>query len=170
MEMASQIARVVGMSMQVAGGLARRGDVPLGAACPIDRAMGLLGNRTSMLLLREVFYGARRFEQLVRRVGVTDAVAAQRLRELVAAGVLAKQPYREPGQRTRQEYVLTESGAALAPILAGLLEWGRTHLPDDRSHVALSHAECGAPVHVALRCDAGHDVPESEVVVTGRRG
>lgn len=153
----------------MAGRLAERGDVPLGAACPIDRAMGVLGNRTAMLLLREAFYGARRFEQLVRRVGVTEAVASQRLRELVAAGVLEKQPYREPGQRTRHEYVLTESGAALAPVLIGLLEWGRTYLPDERSRLALTHDGCGSPVHVALRCEAGHDVDQAEVVVTGRR-
>lgn len=158
------------MSMQMAGPLAERGDVPLGPACPIDRTMGLLGNRTAVLLLREAFYGARRFEQLVRRVGVTDAVASQRLRELVAAGVLAKEPYREPGQRTRHEYVLTEAGRELAPILVGLLEWGRAHLPDDRSRVALSHDGCDAAVHAVLRCGSGHDVPVEEIVVTGRRG
>ncbi|HWU20732.1 MAG TPA: helix-turn-helix domain-containing protein [Nocardioides sp.] len=157
------------MSMRTAGGLAERGDVPLGPACPIDRAMGLLGNRTAMLLLREAFYGATRFEQLVRRVGVTEAVAAQRLRELVAAGVLEKQPYREPGQRTRHEYVLTASGEALAPVLIGLLEWGRTYLPDERSRLTLTHADCDAPVHAVLRCEAGHDVAASEVVVEGRR-
>ena len=157
------------MSMQMAGRLAERGDVPLGPACPIDRAMGVLGNRTAMLLLREAFYGARRFEQLVRRVGVTEAVASQRLRELVAAGVLEKQPYREPGQRTRQEYVLTASGEELAPILIGLLEWGRTHLPDERSRVGVSHDGCGEPVHVALRCAAGHEVGPADIVVTGRR-
>lgn len=158
------------MSMRMAGQLAQRGDVPLGPACPIDRTMGLVGNRTAMLLLREAFYGARRFEQLVRRVGVTDAVASQRLRELVAAGVLAKEPYREPGQRTRHEYVLTEAGLELAPILVGLLAWGRDHLADERSRVALSHDDCGAPVRAVLRCDAGHDVPPDEMVVTGRRG
>ncbi|HJQ06504.1 MAG TPA: helix-turn-helix domain-containing protein [Nocardioides sp.] len=157
------------MSMRMGGRLAERGDVPLGPACPIDRAMGVLGNRTAMLLLREVFYGASRFDQLVRRVGVTEAVASQRLRELVAAGVLEKQPYREPGQRTRHEYVLTESGTALAPVLIGLLEWGRAYLPDDRSRLGLSHDGCGAEVHVALRCEAGHDLDETEVLVTGRR-
>lgn len=155
--------------MRMGGRLAERGDVPLGAACPVDRAMGVLGNRTAMLLVREAFYGARRFDQLVRRVGVTEAVASQRLRELVAAGVLEKQPYREPGQRTRHEYVLTASGTALAPVLIGLLEWGRTYLPDDRSDLALTHADCGAPVHAALCCEAGHEVPEGDVVVTGRR-
>ncbi len=155
--------------MRIAGRLAERGDVPLGEACPIDRSMGVIGNRTAMLLLREVFYGARRFEQLAARVGVSDAVAAQRLRELVAAGVLVKQPYREPGQRTRQEYVLTEAGVALAPILIGLLAWGRAHLPDDRSRLALGHDGCGAPVEVALRCASGHDVPAAEVMIEGQR-
>jgi DNA-binding HxlR family transcriptional regulator len=157
------------VSMQVAGRLAGRGDTPLGPACPIDRAMGVLGNRTAMLLLREAFYGASRFDQLVRRVGVTEAVASQRLRVLVAAGVLEKQPYREPGQRTRHEYVLTEAGAALAPIMVGLLEWGRTYLPDDRGRLSLTHDGCGEPVQAVLRCAGGHDVAESEVVVTGRR-
>lgn len=157
------------MSMQIAGGLAARGDVPIGSACPIDRAMGVVGNRTAMLLLRESFYGVRRFEQLVRRVGVTEAVASRRLRELVDAGVLEKQPYREPGQRTRHEYVLSESGEALAPVVIGLLEWGRVHLPDDRSRVSLSHEGCGESVTVALRCAAGHDLDDAAVVVEARR-
>ena len=157
-----------GRVVQVAGRLAERGDTPLGAACPIDRAVGVLGNRTSILLLREAFYGATRFDQLARRVGVTEAAASQRLRELVEAGVLTKQPYREPGQRTRHEYVLTESGRALAPLLLALLDWGREHLSDGSSRLAVTHADCGAPVHVELRCASGHRLPESEVVVTGR--
>src|SRR4051812_29322292 len=98
------------MAVQLAGTLLERGDRPLGDRCPIDRTMRLLGNRTAMLLLREVGYGASRFDSLARRVGVTDAVAAQRLKELVAAGVLEKVPYREPGQRTRHEYALTPAG------------------------------------------------------------
>ncbi|GAB2976533.1 winged helix-turn-helix transcriptional regulator [Nocardioides montaniterrae] len=157
------------MGVQVAGRLAQRGDVPLGDACPIDRAYAVIGNRTAMLLIREAFYGARRFEQLVRRVGVTEAVASQRLRELVGAGVLAKQPYREPGQRTRHEYVLTEAGEALAPVVLGLVEWGRTYLPAGSGGPSLSHADCGAEVHAVLRCEDGHDVAETDVVVTGRR-
>ncbi|WP_188111141.1 winged helix-turn-helix transcriptional regulator [Nocardioides antri] len=155
------------MTVQLAGRLARRGDVALGDRCAVDRTFQVVGNRTAMLLLREAFYGATRFEQLVKRVGVTEAVASQRLKELVAAGVLAKQPYREPGQRTRFEYVLTPAGHELVPVLLGLLQWGVRHLPDPTGQVAVTHDGCGAEVRAALRCADGHDVEEDEVVIRG---
>lgn len=154
------------MSLQRAGTLAER-TRPLGDFCPMDRTMQLVGNRTAVLLLREAFYGATRFDDLVRRVGVTEAVASQRLRELVAAGVLTKEPYREPGQRTRYEYVLTRAGHELLPLLLALSEWGRQHIPGGGP--LLSHVDCGEEVTVVARCAAGHDVPEEELLVTGRR-
>jgi DNA-binding HxlR family transcriptional regulator len=151
------------MTLQRAGGLAERTG-PLGDRCPIDRTMQVVGNRTSILLLREAFYGATRFDDLVRRVGVTEAVASQRLRELVAAGILAKQPYREPGQRTRYEYVLTEAGHELLPLLLALGKWGSRHIPGGGPR--LTHVDCGAPVTVVARCAEGHVVPEEDIVVT----
>lgn len=157
------------MPVQLSGSLAERDHQPLGDACPIDRAVRLVGSRPALLLLREAFYGARRFDDLARRVGVTDAVAAQRLKELVAAGVLAKVPYREPGQRTRHEYALTEAGHELLPVVLGLLAWGEKHAPAARSSVAMSHAGCGAPVAAALTCAAGHEVSEDDVVVAASR-
>jgi DNA-binding HxlR family transcriptional regulator len=150
------------MTIQLAGQLAERTG-PLGDRCPIDRAMQLVGNRTAVLLLREAFYGATRFDDLVRRVGVTEAVASQRLRELVTAGVLAKQPYREPGQRTRYEYVLTEAGHELLPLLLALGRWGARHIPGGAPR--LSHAGCGAPVSVVAQCAEGHVVPEEDILV-----
>ena len=156
------------MTLQLAGSLADRGDRPLGDHCPLDRAVQLVGNRTAVLLLREVLYGARRFDTLVVRTGVSEAVAAQRLKGLVEAGVLAKEPYRESGQRTRHEYVLTPSGHDLVPAVLALLAWGDEHLPA-RGRVDLEHAGCGEPVTVRPRCAAGHAVPEDELVVTGTR-
>lgn len=153
------------MTVHLTGRLAIR-ELPLGDRCPIDRAMQVIGNRTSMLLLREAFYGATRFDALVTRVGVTEAVAAQRLKQLVAVGVLEKQPYREPGQRTRFEYVLTEAGHDLLPAVFALAQWGARHLPGGGP--ALTHLDCGEPVEVAVRCAAGHDVLEDELVVGGR--
>jgi DNA-binding HxlR family transcriptional regulator len=153
------------MTVQLSGPLAAR-RTPLGSRCPIDRAMGAIGNRTAMLLLREAFYGATRFDDLAARVGVTDAVAAQRLKELVTLGVLAKQPYREPGQRTRYEYVLTEAGHELLPVVFSLARWGERHLPGGGP--TLTHEGCGEPVEVVARCGAGHDVAEDELLVAGR--
>lgn len=158
------------MALQLEGRLATRDDTPLGDRCAIDRTMQLLGNRTAMLLLREAFHGVTRFDRLHKRVGVTEAVAAQRLKELVAAGVLAKEPYREPGQRTRYEYVLTEAGHALLPIVMGLFEWGGRYAPGEYGAGALRHADCGATAHVEIVCEAGHVVPEEELVVRGSRG
>jgi|GEM_PF-4500532 len=93
------------------------------------------------------------------------AVAAvlTRLRELVDAGILTKQPYREPGQRTRYEYVLTPSGHELLPLLLALGRWGARHLPGGGPRVV--HAGCGEPVRVEAHCAAGHAVPEEEMVV-----
>ncbi|WP_042382264.1 winged helix-turn-helix transcriptional regulator [Streptacidiphilus melanogenes] len=153
------------MTLQLEGWFARRGDTPLGDHCGIDRTMQLVGNRTSMLLLREAFHGTTRFDALHRRVGVTEAVAAQRLKELVAAGVLTKEPYREPGQRTRHEYRLTEAGHALLPIVIALLEWGGRYTPSEFGPSRLTHADCGAPAHVEIHCEAGHAVPEEDLVV-----
>jgi DNA-binding HxlR family transcriptional regulator len=155
------------MAISLAGGLAKRGDVALGDACPLDRTLQLIGNRSALLLLREVFYGASRFDALVKRVGITEAVAARRLRELVDVGVLRKEPYQEPGQRTRHAYVLTESGHDLLPVVLALVQWGAAHT--DGSAPQVAHAGCGSPVRVELRCAAGHHVDEEDVVIGGRR-
>lgn len=155
------------MALTLTGRLATRGDVPLGDRCPLDRTLQLLGNRTALLLLREVFYGASRFDALVKRVGVTEAVAAKRLRELVEVGVLAKEPYREPGQRTRHAYVLTGAGRDLLPAVLALLQWGADHT--DGPAPAVAHQGCGEPVRAEVRCTAGHVVAEEDVVV-GTRG
>src|SRR3954447_10060649 len=155
------------MTVQLEGPLATRGDVALGDWCPMDRTLHAIGNRTALLLLREAFYGATRFDQLWQRVGVTEAAAAQRLRELVSVGVLEKQPYREPGQRTRTEYVLTAAGHDLIPVVLGLLQWGAAHASDGEG-VVMNHTGCGAEVRSVVRCAAGHDVPESEVVIATR--
>lgn len=152
------------MTVRLEGSLASRGDVPLGDRCPIDRTLQVIGNRTALLLLREAFYGATRFDQLWRRVGVTESVAAQRLRELVTAGVLEKQPYREPGQRTRSEYVLSPAGHDLMPVVLGLLQWGAAHSPKGGG-VVMTHDGCGAEVRTVVRCADGHDVDESDVVI-----
>jgi DNA-binding HxlR family transcriptional regulator len=158
---------VIDMTLQLEGPLATRGDAPLGEWCPMDRTLKMIGSRTALLLLREAFYGVTRFEPLWKRVGVSEAVAAQRLRELVEAGVLEKQPYREPGQRTRSEYVLTPAGHDLIPVVLGLLQWGAAHASDGAG-VVMNHAGCGAEVRSVVRCAAGHDVDESEVVIATR--
>ncbi|MGY0004464.1 winged helix-turn-helix transcriptional regulator [Micromonospora sp. I033] len=132
------------------------------ATCSIAAALDTVGNRTTLLLLREASFGTRRFDDFARRAGVSEPVAAARLKQLVADGLLERRPYRQPGQRTRDEYLLTAKGRDLLPVLAALRQWGDAYAVDEPS-VRLAHHDCGAAVHVALRCEAGHDVPGDEV-------
>lgn len=124
------------------------------AECSIGKAMDVVGTRSAMLLIREAFYGTTRFDDFAARVGITDAVASTRLKELVAAGILAKRPYREPGQRTRDEYVLTPMGEDLLPALLALMRWGDRHLQPGGVGPLAVVDEAGEPVEVAAGLDA----------------
>jgi DNA-binding HxlR family transcriptional regulator len=131
--------------------------------CSIERALRLIGTRSAMVLVREAFYGGRRFDELTRRAGITEAVAAQRLKQLVAGGVLRRVPYQEAGRRTRHEYELTDRGRALFPVLVALLRWG-DGLDEGPGGIELTHDGCGAPVEAQVRCADGHEVPLTESV------
>ena len=147
------------MTLVLEGALADR-DAWTAERCSMAKALDLLSARSSFLLMREAFYGGRRFDDLARRAGVTEAVAAARLKELVADGLLERRPYQEPGQRTRHEYVLTGKGRDLLPVVLALMEWGDKHLTGERgAPLALRHTTCGSPVHVEVRCEDGHEVP-----------
>jgi DNA-binding HxlR family transcriptional regulator len=127
--------------------------------CTIDAALSVVSTRSAMLILREAFYGTRRFDDFVERVGVTEAVAAARLRELTNAGVLRREPYQEPGQRTRHEYRLTEMGRDLFPALLALAQWGDKYLTGEAGPpLEWRHTDCGAAVTTEVRCAAGHEV------------
>ena len=132
--------------------------------CPIEKTMALLGTKSAMLIMREAYYGTTRFEDFWRRVGVTKAAASARLNELVDAGLLERRPYKEPGQRSRDEYVLTDAGLDFMPVVWAMFEWGRRHLPYS-PQLRLAHRDCGAEATVEIRCERGHHVPAGELVV-----
>jgi DNA-binding HxlR family transcriptional regulator len=136
--------------------------------CSIGRALDVIGTRSALLILREAFYGVKRFDDFVRRLEMTEAVISARLRELVDVGVLEKVPYREPGQRARSEYALTQMGLDLLPSLLALMRWGDTYLADRGGPIALNHLGCGAPVEVRVVCDEGHDVGLGELTMSSR--
>jgi DNA-binding HxlR family transcriptional regulator len=132
-------------------------------ACSIARALEVVSTRSAFLLLREAFYGTTRFDDFAERAGVSEPVAAARLRELVAAGLLTRERYREPGQRTRQRYRLTEKGMGLFPVLTALMQWGDQWLASGGAPVELRHRGCGQPVEVELRCAAGHQAEAGDL-------
>jgi DNA-binding HxlR family transcriptional regulator len=136
--------------------------------CSIAAALEVISARSAFLILREAFYGTSRFDDFARRAGISEPVAAARLRELVAHGLLEREPYREAGQRTRERYRLTEMGGELFPALAALLQWGDRWL-EGGGGVELRHHECGERVGVELRCAAGHAVTPGELELAARR-
>jgi DNA-binding HxlR family transcriptional regulator len=138
--------------------------------CTVARALAIVGDKWTFVVLREVFVGIRRFDQMRTRTGIPRQVLANRLDRLVTEGVLRRVPYREPGNRTRTEYRLTDKGFDLYPVLAALMEWGNRYLADPEGPpIELVHRDCGAPVRGPLRCADGH-VMESPREVVSRPG
>jgi DNA-binding HxlR family transcriptional regulator len=145
--------------------------------CTLAKSLDVISTRSAFLILREAFYGTTRFDDFAERVGISEPVAAARLRELVERGLLVREDYREPGQRTRQQYRLTEKGADLFPALAALMQWGDRWLDGHGGPVELRHRGCGDAVSVQLRCASGHHVSIDDLDVAlrkradlGRRG
>jgi DNA-binding HxlR family transcriptional regulator len=135
----------------------------------LAQALDVVSTRSAFLILREAFYGTDRFDDFAERVGISEPVAAARLRELVDHGLLEREDYRDPGQRTRQRYRLTAKGADLFPALVALMQWGDRWLDDRGGPVELRHRDCGEPVALQLRCGAGHEVSPAELDLARRR-
>ena len=127
--------------------------------CTIGRAMAVLGEKWTVVVLREVFNGVRRFDDMRVRTGIPRQVLTNRLAMLVGAGVLRREPYREPGARERHEYRLTAKGFDLYPVLIAVAEWGNRYLAEPEGPpLEFAHRGCDAPVHVQMHCAAGHHV------------
>jgi DNA-binding HxlR family transcriptional regulator len=134
--------------------------------CTISQTLDVVGSRSAFLILREAFYGTARFDEFAQRVGISEPVAAARLKELVEVGLLERHPYQEPGQRTRLEYRLTPMGVDFFPALVALNQWGERWL--EPAGVTLRHRACGGAVRAQLRCDQGHEVAIGEIDLVAR--
>jgi DNA-binding HxlR family transcriptional regulator len=135
------------------------------ANCAIGAAVGIIGERSAFLVLREAFNGVRRFDDMQRRTGMPRQVLSQRLARLVSEGLLRKVPYRESGQRSRDEYRLTDKGLDLYPVLVALMQWGdRYAVGSVGPQVLLRHRDCGEPLQLQMACRAGHIVGSAREV------
>jgi DNA-binding HxlR family transcriptional regulator len=127
------------------------------AHCSVAGTLGIVGEKWTLLVLREAFLGVRRFADLQRILGAPKAVLTERLATLVAEGILTRVPYQAEGARQRHEYRLTQKGIDLYPALVALMEWGDRHLwQGEGVPLELRHRDCGAPVRLALVCEEGH--------------
>jgi DNA-binding HxlR family transcriptional regulator len=129
----------------------------------VEAALAIVGDRWSLLILREVFQGVRRFDDFLRNTGVSRAVLSSRLRTLTAAGLLRREPYRDGSARSRAEYRPTRVGVKLLPALVALMEWAGANVDGAAPADVLTHRGCGGRVHANLACDAGHEVSPDEI-------
>lgn len=128
------------------------------ANCSVKRTLDIVGEKWTLLVLREAFYGARRFEQFYAGVGCARNILSDRLVTLIEHDLLRREPYREPGRRQREEYRLTDKGLELFPALLALMQWGDKWAADAAGPpVEVRHRDCDQPIEVVLRCAAGHD-------------
>lgn len=128
------------------------------SGCSIARALEIIGTRSAILILREAYYGTQRFDGFVARIGITDAAAAKQLRKLTDAGLLEKRPYRENGQRTRYEYVLTQKGLDLLPAVVAIWQWGDKYLQAGAAPLVRFDTRTGEPVQAELHAADGAEV------------
>lgn len=113
--------------------------------CSVARTVDLLGDWWTPLVLREAFYGVRRFDDFHRRLGLGRNILTERLNRLVEEELLAKVPYQE--RPTRYEYRLTEKGRAFFDVLAAMIRWGDDWLSDEKGPpIALFDRRTGAPI------------------------
>ncbi|WP_374449124.1 winged helix-turn-helix transcriptional regulator [Stella sp.] len=138
------------------------------SSCSIARALAIVGDRWTMLILREAFFGVRRYEDFQRLTQASPRLVADRLGKLVAEGVLEKRLYRE--RPTRHEYRLTEKGRELHPVMVTLSLWGQRWMGDPaRPPVTLRHRPdrgCGRPTRPVLVCrECGEPVGAHDIAV-----
>ncbi len=127
--------------------------------CSVAGTLSVVGEKWSLLVLREAFLGVRRFADFQRVLGAPRAVLTDRLNTLVEQGVLRRVPYQAEGERQRHEYRLTQKGIDLHPVLVALMRWGDQYLAEDGEvPLELRHRDCGEPVHQVLVCEAGHQL------------
>jgi DNA-binding HxlR family transcriptional regulator len=122
--------------------------------CSVARAVAVIGDRWTLMVLRDCFLGVRRFEDFERRLGISRSIIAERLRHLVDEGVLRREAYQD--RPVRHEYRLTDKGLTLHPVIMAIVHWGDVHYAGEAGPPLIHrHKACGcdfAPVMTCSEC------------------
>jgi DNA-binding HxlR family transcriptional regulator len=121
-----------------------------GQACSLASCLEVIGERWTLLIVRDAIYGVRRFSDFLTHLGIPKAVLTERLGGLVGAGILE----RVPGSGGHDEYALTGKGQALWPAMHALMTWGDTYYAAKGPRRLVTHAACGTTVDAAGTCPA----------------
>jgi DNA-binding HxlR family transcriptional regulator len=121
-----------------------------GPECSIAATLEAVGDRWTLLILRDLFRGVRRFEALHRHLGIARNLLTDRLHRLAELGIVDRVPYQD--RPVRHEYRLTAKGADLSPALVALMRWGDRWYAEDGPPTLLIHDACGTPLDQAVSC------------------
>ncbi len=120
--------------------------------CPVARSLDIVGDRWTLLILRELFMGATRFEEIQIQTKATPQMLATRLKAMEAGGLIERHPYSQ--KPLRHEYRLTEKGRAFYPVIYALRAWGETWSKGEEEEIAVrfTHRECGHDIGLGTVC------------------
>ncbi|TCC29127.1 winged helix-turn-helix transcriptional regulator [Kribbella speibonae] len=137
----------------------------IGDGCSAERVLDLLNTKTVFLVVRECFYGTTRFEDFVTRIGTSAPAVSRALKQLKSAQIVAHVPYREPGQRARDEYRLTQAGEDLLPVFLSLMQWGDKYLQDGRPPLSFVEADTGRATQVRVTADPAPGISADDIAI-----
>lgn len=133
--------------------------------CSIERSMGVVGERWSLLIIREIYRGHHRFNEIREALGIAPNLLSARLKTLIGADIIDTRTYQEAGSRPRESYHLAAAGKRLIVVLAAIQQWGDENLPRPSGPSAFRRTRDGSrPVRVAFVDEDGNEVPFNEVV------
>lgn len=130
--------------------------------CPMALTAELLGDRWTLLILREAFYGVQRYDDMLQDLGAPRATLTDRLNKLLKQKILERHPYQEKGERMRHAYKLSAKGRALGKVLISMSEWGETHLTKSPAPAHLAERNTNTHLRIAFLTDEGREVPETQ--------
>lgn len=132
--------------------------------CSIAHSLEVLGQKWTILIVRDAMRGRTRFADFKASLGVAPDILADRLNSLVDNGIFERRSYRDEGSREREEYVLTDAGRALLPVLAALNAWGDEYRPNEQGPATLyTEAASGDPVRLAFLATDGRELAMADV-------
>jgi DNA-binding HxlR family transcriptional regulator len=118
----------------------------------IARPATVLGDRWTLVILRQAFNGIKRFDEFQSSLDISRSLLASRLATLVEEGILRREPYKDE-TRTRDRYRLTDKGLDLYPVLMAMKQWGDKYMAEDGCFVITRHRDCGGEIAIGVECE-----------------
>lgn len=129
--------------------------------CAVARALEVVGERWTILIVRDLFYGIRRYSDLRRHIGLPPATLTSRLAHLIEQGVVE----RVSGSGARDEYALTAKGESLWPVISGLAQWGNENYVREERRMQYTHRQCGTRLDAKGHCETCDVTPDASDIV-----